>query len=422
VRFESLHELPADWRSLQPVDLVILPTARHSGASLLDQISPESDAVIRKWVRGGGHLLISVGSESAAFEESRLADWLRPIAVEGQMPIRQLSTLEAFAGQNALLKVTGTVNCARLGKLPAANVIVRHAGSPLPLAASVPFGFGHVTVVGVDIDSPPVSKWTALKSVLEKLASTRSHTARGAVHKQSQQLTHVGVTDLATQFQQTHEDFPEVQRPSYWWVMGLILVYVAVIGPLDYVLVHRLLRRPELTWLTFPILAALAFATAAWEGGRRNERDLLINQFDLIDIDSASNFLRARTWVSLYTPEHRRFSVAVTPDLGQSLGKEAQERVPADALMGWVAPPENTVGGLYRSGAASFSGRLDKRVVADGRRKPLGINRAGAVERDDLAPSGCPARRLPAGCRELGLSPDDSRRNTQAARRLAAKR
>jgi hypothetical protein len=357
VRYESPQELPSDWRAMQSVDLLVLPTARHSGASQLDLISPESDAIIRKWVRGGGHLLISVGSETAAFEESRLARWIRPILVEGQMPLRQLSTLEAFAGKNAPLKFSGTVTCARLAKLPAPNVIIRHAGSNLPLAASVPFGFGHVTVVGIDIDLPPVANWTALKSVTEKLASNKSHAARGAVRKQNQQLTHVGVTDLATQFQQTHEDFPTVQRPSYWWVMGLILVYVAVIGPLDYVVVRRLLRRPELTWFTFPILAALAFAAAASESGRRNARDLLINQFNLIDIDSAEAFVRARTWVSMYSPEHRRFSVAVEPDLGQALGETARERASAQVVTGWVAPPENAVGGLYRSGAASFSGR-----------------------------------------------------------------
>src|SRR5262249_25479832 len=149
---------------------------------------------------------------------------------------RQLSTLEAFAGQNAPLRLSGAVNCARLGRLPTANVIIRQVGSALPLAASVPFGFGRVTVIGVDIDSPPFLKWAALKSVIQKLAS-KSHSGRGTVRRQNQQLTHVGVTDLATQFQQTHEHFPAVQRPSYWWVMGLIVIYVAVIGPLDYVLV-----------------------------------------------------------------------------------------------------------------------------------------------------------------------------------------
>jgi hypothetical protein len=59
----------------------------------------------------------------------------------------------------------------------------------------------------------------------------------------------------------------------------------------------------------------------------------------------------------MYSPEHRRFSVAVEPDLGQALGEPSQERAPAEVLMGWVAPPENAVGGLYRPGTSSFSGR-----------------------------------------------------------------
>ncbi|MGE5193543.1 MAG: hypothetical protein ACM3U2_13700 [Deltaproteobacteria bacterium] len=358
VRYQSLQELPADWRSLQSVDLLILPTGKAAGGgSLLGGITTERNALLQKWVGGGGHLLISVGSETAAFRESPLAAWMAPIVVEGQSPLRQLSSLEAFAGQHAPLKVSGTVMSARLGRLPAANVVVRQPGATQPLVASVPYGFGRLTVVGVDIDIPPLSDWPALRSVLEKLAGGNAHSAPAAARKLNRQLTHVGVTDLATQFQQTHEDFPAVRRLSYWWVMGLILLYVALIGPVDYLFVHGLLRRPELTWLTFPMLAGAAFAAAVWEASSTNGRDLLVNQFDLFDIDSQTSALRARTWVSLYSPEHRRFSVAVEPDVGQVLGGAARSKSASDVQMSWVAPPENAVGGMYRSGAASFGGR-----------------------------------------------------------------
>src|SRR4029077_17260700 len=171
-------------------------------------------------------------------------------------------------------------------------------------------GFGHVTLVGVDLDAPPLSNWKALKPVLQKLAGTKGRAARNSAQRTNRQLTHVGVTDLATQFQQTHENFPAVRRPSYWWVMGLILLYVAVVGPVDYLLVQCVWRRPELTWLSFPVLVCAAVAVAAWEANRINARGLLVNQFDLVDIDSASGAVRSRTWVSLYSPEHHRFHVA----------------------------------------------------------------------------------------------------------------
>jgi hypothetical protein len=357
VGLPSPDVLPADWRSLQSVDLMILPTGKTAGGgSLLGSITAGRNAMLRTWVGEGGHLLISVGSETAAFQKSPLAQWIQPIVVEGELPLRQLSSLEAFAGQRAPLKISGTVTSARLSRLPAANVIVRQPGTSQPLVASIPYGFGRVTVIGLDIDAPPLADWTALRSVVERLAGGNAPAAPGKARSSNRQLTHVGVTDLATQVQQTQEDFAAVRRPSYWWVMGLILLYVAVIGPVDYLLVHRLLRRPELTWLTFPILVGAAVAAAVWEASRTNARELLVNQLDLVDVDAQTGTLRARTWASLYSPEHRRFSIAVESRTAPWLGAASTSSAPP-ARLSWAAPPENVVGGLYRSGGASLGGR-----------------------------------------------------------------
>ena len=36
--------------------------------------------------------------------------------------------------------------------------------------------------------------------------------------------------------------------------MGLMVALLLVIGPIDYLLVHKLFNRPELTWITFPLI------------------------------------------------------------------------------------------------------------------------------------------------------------------------
>ncbi|HLJ10776.1 MAG TPA: hypothetical protein VKU82_06285 [Planctomycetaceae bacterium] len=357
-RFEAFDELPSDWRGWQSVEMLVVTTRRQTdeGRSPLEEISSQTNATVREWVRLGGHLLVSVAKETAAFQESRLASWL-PIAVEGQFAVRQLSGFESFAGQYAPLKAPSAVAAARLGKVPLINALIKDAGSGQPLAASVPYGFGRVTIVGVDLDVPPLSNWKALKSVLQKLAHGSPRSTHASTRSANRQLTHVGVTDLATQFQQTQEDFADVHRPSYWSVMGWILIYIAVIGPLDYILVHRVLRRPELTWLSFAILVGAGVAGAAWEANRTNGNGLLVNQFDLVDIDAASGAARAQTWVSLYSPDNRRFSVAVEPLALKTADKPVDADAPADIRLSWIGAPENAVGGMYRSGAGSMTSR-----------------------------------------------------------------
>lgn len=355
-RLDSPSQLPVDSRALQSVDLLILPTGRpaKSGDSILSQVAAAQSTLLQNWVRMGGHLLLSVGAETDAFEKSPLADWV-PVKIDGQLPLRQLSGFESFSGRNAPLKVTGTIPAARLVSLPRANVVLSDASNPNPLIASVPYGFGRVTIVAVDIDRPPLSNWPALKLVMQKLARSSAAISKSVARKVNRQLTHVGVSDLATQFQSSNENFSGVRRPSYWWIMGLILLYVAVIGPVDYLLVHRLLRRPELTWLTFPILMCLGIAGAAWYADRANGRDLQVNQFDLVDIDLPTGTVRYNTWVSLYSPRHQRFSVDVEPVTRTQLG---QPDAAATAVhVSWMGVPENSVGGMYRSGGASFGGR-----------------------------------------------------------------
>jgi hypothetical protein len=356
-RLDSLEQLPRDWRSLQSVEMLILPTAAQLGdGPLIAHLPEEVDAILREWVGMGGHLLISVGSESDAYRASAMAKWV-PIAVEGQMQLRQLSSLEGFSGRHAPVRFSGAIPAARLGKLPQANVILRDAAGAGALVASVPYGFGRVTVVALDLDKPPLAGWKALRPVLQKLAGAAPRAAQSAERKANRQLTHVGVSDLATQFVQSNEDFSAVQQSSYWSVLGWILAYLAVIGPLDFLFVHRVLRRPEWTWITLAILVSAGIALAAWYAGRFHAQTLQVNQFELIDVDGEHNAVRRRTWASLYSPDHRRFAVTIGPS--DSAFGIPGPGVPGDAplRLSWAAAPENALGGLYHSASGNFAGR-----------------------------------------------------------------
>lgn len=355
-RLDSFEQLPRDWRLMQSIEVLILPSGARSGDQpLISQMPAEVDAVLRDWVGMGGHLLVSVGAEVEAYRASATAQWA-PIIVEGQMPLRQLSSLEGFSGQHAPLRFTGTIQAARVKKLPAANVLLRDAASPSILAASAPYGFGRVTLLAVDIDRPPLSGWKALVPVIRKLAGAAPRGGQSPARK-SNKLTHLGVTDLATQFVQTNEDFRAVRQSSYWSVLGWILLYLAIIGPLDFLFVHRVLRRPEWTWASLLCLVCAAVALAAWQARRGHAVTIQVNQFDLIDVDAETQGVRRHAWASLYSPEHRRFSVLIEPrDTEPGAGAPSAAAGPSVHL-GWFAPPENSLGGLYHAAAANFAGR-----------------------------------------------------------------
>ena len=57
-----------------------------------------------------------------------------------------------------------------------------------------------------------------------------------------------------TRLQNNLEFFEGVPAISFSWVALLILFYILLIGPIEYLILTRLLKRLELTWLTFPII------------------------------------------------------------------------------------------------------------------------------------------------------------------------
>ncbi|MGH9280269.1 MAG: hypothetical protein ACRD12_19480 [Acidimicrobiales bacterium] len=54
--------------------------------------------------------------------------------------------------------------------------------------------------------------------------------------------------------------------PRFSWLVGFLVLYVAVVGPVLYLVLRRR-RRPELGWVAIPVIALL-FTTASYAGGR----------------------------------------------------------------------------------------------------------------------------------------------------------
>jgi hypothetical protein len=356
LRLGGLDDLPAKVEDLESVDVFVFPTARNAdGKSPLDSLTPAVSDRLRDWVRLGGTLILTIGAEEAAWRSSSLAEWV-PITVEGSVSLRQLTSLESFSGVNAPIRLPGILKGTRFGGLSQRNTLVREAGGVL--IATVPCGFGRVTVAGLDLFTPPIASWPGLPSVLRKLAGVAPQVGQQQQARQTnQQLTHTGITDLATQLQTAVEDFPRVPRPSHWWVMGLLALYLVVIGPLDYYFCHRVLRRPELTWLTFALLVVVGTVTAAWGAERINAHGLQFNQLDLVDVDTTTGTLRGRSLVSIYSPENRRFAVKIARGDELSTPAESAPGSPGETRMTWSGVPENSVSGVYRTGGTSVGGR-----------------------------------------------------------------
>jgi hypothetical protein len=300
-------------------------------------------------------LVLSVGNEVEAYRSSPLAKWI-PVPIRGQFRLRELSGMETFADNSTRIPIpvgVRTIQAAQIGPFDGQVLIGSLNG---PLLVRVPFGFGQVTVLGIDLNRPPLSIWKPIASVAEKIIAGR----RPATQQTAQRghLSHAGISELATQLHAAQELFPQVHRLSTWMLMSLLLIYLIVIGPVDYLLVHRLLKKPQLTWFTFPTMVVIAGVLAAWGARASNGNQLRVNQIDVIDIDAVERdavdkdarpqLVRGKTWVNVYSPQSQRYQVEIEPvNLPRTRKSDANAMRPRIA---WNGIPERVSGGMYRPG------------------------------------------------------------------------
>jgi hypothetical protein len=103
-----------------------------------------------------------------------------------------------------------------------------------------------------------------------------------------------------------------------------ILLYIAVVGPLDYFILKKVFKRLELTWVTFPIVVVVVSVAAYWTAYALKGEDMCINQVDVIEYDLRAPQAYGTTWLTLFSPRIQSYTVGVAPA--------------AD----WAAPPANT--------------------------------------------------------------------------------
>lgn len=326
------------------------------------EMSPVQSEALKAWLTLGGHLIVAVGGELPSYQNSPLAKWLTDEAagqnqvcqLGGATTYRVLDTLEHFAGKNAVAiainpqsPVQGVKIAINKGE---ESLLSTQTG---PLIVRGPYGFGTVTFIGLSLSEEPIQSWPSLPRAMQKLLRDAKAESSARAKSINKQLAHSGITEFATQVHSALQAFRPVNRLSTWAVIGFLAVYLLVIGPLDYFLVHQIFKRPRLTWLTFPILVAIAAIIGVNLSRSHNGQSLLTSQLNVLDYDASTNLLRSRTWMSLYSPESRRYHLSLEPESIENSSSGEEQR--AAVRMSWFGTPETTFGGMYREGGQSIS-------------------------------------------------------------------
>jgi hypothetical protein len=351
VRLLAVDSLPTEWFGYETLDVLVLTTADTDIMKRLAKDRQRFDA-LRRWVALGGRLVV-VGSGKSAREllgaGGPLAEFA-PGTLDDIVRLTETGPLEHYATSEVPL-ATGAGRSAIMvpqfvGVEGRIEVYAGRRPSDLPLVVRSPRGLGEATFVGLDLAASPLAEWPGRKPFLQAVLRpyVSPHEERQSA---ASSLVARGYNDLSGALRQRlGKSFSGVAPMAFSLVTVLAVAYLLALGPVDYLVVRRWLKRPWIGWITFPILVAAfglaAMALGSWRGSGGAVR---VNQIELVDIDSESGQARGTFWATLYSPRAEQFDFSLEP---QAVG--GGERPNAQILLSSWGLPGVGIGGMHTAG------------------------------------------------------------------------
>ena len=352
-RLQAIDDLlPGRWYGYDAVDVVVVDT---NDKEMLATLSGNRGEALKQWVQRGGHLVVAVSSGWQAVNDGLLGEML-PVKLNGQVQVSPFDSLESFTGGSHQVAFENEpARVAKFEEIDARGGKVIASTLSTPLVVRGPYGFGRVTVIGLDVDSKPFTGWPDRALFFVKALDLKgANTAVNPTGTGTRIITN-NVSDLATLVRRTLDQFKGVTLIPFGWVAGFIVLYILMIGPGDYFFLKKVLKRMELTWITFPTIVITVSLLAYYAAYVVKGTDLRVNKIDVVDVDLEAKAARGMSWVNLFSPQNRDYSVALVPI---SPDREA----PADAktvvtpppgtevVLSWFGAPESGLRGMNTRG------------------------------------------------------------------------
>ncbi len=362
---------PSRWYGFDSADVVVLDTNDAATMTRLRESSAEATALVQ-WVFQGGHLVVAVGQNWVSVLDSPLGPLL-PGVPAGRVELSDPGLFDQFAGATAnkplvppdsktKLQVTKFERWEERGGIPDPAM-----PSATPLVLRGPYGFGRVTMIGLDVDQKPFSSWEDKRLFWDKLLDLRDRAGDASGSGQGSAVYMNRSNEVSSLLFGSLQRFPGVRLVPFGWVAFFVFLYILLIGPGDYFFLRKVVKRMEMTWVTFPLIvitvSAVAYAAAYYFKGT----ELRINKVDAIDVDQTTGSVRGWSWLTLFSPQNRDYGVGFAPvppdavapaDPLAAADAAKKAGVNVNVLTSWFGAPD--MGGYGGGGAGvGFGGGYD---------------------------------------------------------------
>jgi hypothetical protein len=160
-------------------------------------------------------------------------------------------------------------------------------------------GQGHVVILGIDPSTPAVAGSPGANGMW-----------RRALGPMSGQSLNPLVLQDDSQIVAALNSLPAVALPDLGLLFGLLALYIALIGPLNYLVLRRIDRR-EWAWVTMPILV-LVFGVGTYVVGMGLKgTDVIVDQLAIVRAAAGTDRGLAQAYVGVFSPNRQTFDIRV---------------------------------------------------------------------------------------------------------------
>jgi hypothetical protein len=246
-------------------------------------------AALRGWLALGGRLII-VGGTAGPGVVSGFPDEILPFRPTTTIDVAPES-LTALLGQ---LPESATDVQALAGELTQGRILA--ASGDRAVAAEASYGSGSVTVLGID----PTVGWIAESKATVPLW-------RSLIPPRASAL--VGMGD-DSQIVGAVSELPALALPPTGGLLILLLGYIGLIGPVNYLVLRRLDRR-EWAWLTMPALIAIFAVGAYGYGSALRGSDVIVNEVAIVRGAPDTTEGSAQVYLGVFSPTRGTYQLSL---------------------------------------------------------------------------------------------------------------
>jgi hypothetical protein len=279
-------DLPTDPLPFQALDALVIRQAAS------DRLTPEQRTALRTWVEQGGQLVVAGGPGWRRSVEG--LDELLPVFGLWTRSLRHVRSFSHYAGAappdgDVLVTIGSPIDGARV-------LLIQES---IPLLVERWLGLGRVTFIGVDPAIEPFRSWPAAESLWQRVL------VGGRPGLPTLDETSLGSYPLRSAL----SEMLNLGLPAPGWVIGFLVGYVVVAGPVQYFVLRRLDRR-EWAWVGFPAVAFLAagllIGSAWWLRGP----DVHLASISMVRVVDDVKIAPVDTYIGLVSPTRGTYDLA----------------------------------------------------------------------------------------------------------------